>query len=107
AAATGPAPAAVAALTEGVAVNALWNKSLPAALVLVGVAVLGIGIGSLSLPAAHPTPNKMTPALTGRDEKPPAPPANKAEPLTVKGRVLDLQGKPIRGAVLTVHSVGT
>src|SRR5262249_19289659 len=44
AAASGSAPAAVASLAEGVALNGVWNKSLLAALVLAGVAALGIGL---------------------------------------------------------------
>src|SRR5262249_20455033 len=91
-------------------VNGMGNKGLLAVSTVVAVAALGIGVGSMTLPAAGPLPAKAMPVPAARAEKPPEapkPPASKADPVTVKGRVIDLQGKPVRGAVITVESVGT
>src|SRR5262245_39823174 len=98
AAASGKPPAAVAALAKGVAVNGVWKKTMAAALVLVGVAALGVGPGSMALPAAGPL---AQPAPAPDQDKPQA---EKPKPdetgltFTYSGRVLAPDGKPVAGA---------
>jgi RNA polymerase sigma factor (sigma-70 family) len=99
ASASGSPPAAVAALTRGVAVNGM-NKLLLLALALVGTA-LSVGLGALTFAGQKPEPPPTQAAEAGRKETP-LPPSEKGT--TVSGRVLDPDGKPAPGA--PVYLVG-
>src|SRR5262245_2689430 len=91
AAATGSAPAAVAALAKGVAVNGVLKYSV---LALVGLAALGVGLASVMPTSAGPLPG---------DDKPKAAPPSDA---VVSGRVLDPDGNPVAGARVACRSAG-
>ena len=93
AAAAGSPSAAVAALAKGAAVNGYLNKSMLAVLALVGLAALGLGLGSVNPTAAGPLPRNDTPKV--------ATPPDAAKAIEVSGRVLDADRKPIGGADVT------
>src|SRR5262245_14087591 len=93
AAASGSAPPAVAELVKGVAVNRVLNKAVLALAAVLAVVALGVGWGSLKSPAAGPPPDQGQ----AQDGKP-APDVSKD--VTVSGRVLGPDGKPLPGAKL-------
>jgi RNA polymerase sigma factor (sigma-70 family) len=113
AATTGSPPAAVAVLARAVVVNRLLNSSI--LLLLVGTAALGIGLGSVAfgvasqkhdgktlagtepLPASSP---EEKPKTEQRQKKPVPPGSNAEKGMTVQGRVLGTDGKPVIGANL-------
>jgi RNA polymerase sigma factor (sigma-70 family) len=106
AAATGSPPAAVAALAEGVAVNGVVNKSLPALAAVIGCAALGVGLGAFrSSAVGQPLEKPATAAAAARGPAPSKQPAARAEP-TVAGRVLAPDGKPLAGAKLLLIGKG-
>jgi RNA polymerase sigma factor (sigma-70 family) len=98
AAVSGSAPAAVAELVKGVAVNGSFSK-VTLALAAVIVVALGVGMGSLGTTAAkQPQP----PGFPGPGEK--DPPKALAKPVakdaTVTGRTFGADGKPLAGVKL-------
>src|SRR5262245_31237291 len=103
AAASGSAPAAVAELVKGVAVNGSFSKVV-LALAAVVVVALGVGMGSLGTTAAN---QPQRPGLPGPGVKdPPKVPAKPvAKEVTATGRVLNPNGKPLAGAKLFMHRV--
>ena len=105
-AASGSAPAAVAELARGVAMNGMLKKLVLALAALIAVVALGWGLGSGSPQAAGPLLNQVAArgADNARDEKKPAPEAPKLT--TVSGRVLDPDGKPLAGAELQLLGNG-
>jgi RNA polymerase sigma factor (sigma-70 family) len=104
AAVSGSAPGAVAALAKGVAVNKLTNKVVLLALTLIGTIGLSLGLGRASLTDAKAQPDEKTvQALPQAQPKSNAPSDAKAprqQEITVRGRVLDPDGKPVAGAKL-------
>lgn len=104
AAVTGKSSVSVAALANGVVMKGLINKSLLAAVALLSVTSLGIGLAAGSWSAVQQQPDKaMTakkPAIVNEPAK-----ADKTvtqEPRTIKGTVLGPDGKPLAGAKLFV-----
>src|SRR5262249_40432362 len=89
----GKPSAAVAALARGGAMNGISNKSLLAALLLVGTAALGIGLASGTPTAAGPLPQNDPPKVVPK-------PPEVANAGAVNGRVVDPDGKPVAGAKL-------
>jgi RNA polymerase sigma factor (sigma-70 family) len=95
AAVRGSSPAA-AALAKGVAVQQLQKKSLIAALALLGAGVLGLGAWSRMPAAAGPPLSSAHREKPEKAEKPNPPKPN----LTLTGRVVGPDGKPVAGAAL-------
>src|SRR5262245_4770018 len=89
----GKPSAAVAALAKGGAMNGSLNKSLLAALLLVGTAALGIGLASVTQTVAGPLPDDDPPKAVPK-------PPEVAKAGAVTGRVVDPDGKPVAGAKL-------
>src|SRR5262249_15965416 len=96
AASSGSPPAAVAELAKGVAVNRLMNKAVLGLAAMIGVAALGVGLGSLESHAAGQPPG-AGPAQVGAraDDRPEAAPPSEesAESVTYRGRVLGPDGQ--------------
>jgi hypothetical protein len=101
--ALGSPPGAVAALARGVTVNGT-NKSLMAAVLMVGLSAVGFGLGSSSFTSATPmlsdrpmssSPGRPKPPDPVGDEKQ-KPPATR----TLTARVLSPDNKPVSGASL-------
>ena len=88
---------AVAALARGVAVNGIVNKIVLALVVMVGIAALGIGWRA-ALSAGQPALVAAAENRLARDVKPPV----VEKELSVAGRVLDLDGKPVVEAVIVL-----
>jgi RNA polymerase sigma factor (sigma-70 family) len=99
--ASGSVPAAVGELAKGVAVNGSYSKLVLAlAAVVVVVVALGAGLGLLNTSTAGQPP--ASPATERAEKQPPmdaaAKPAQKE--VTLTGRVLNPDGKPLAGAKL-------
>jgi RNA polymerase sigma factor (sigma-70 family) len=96
AAVTGPAPAAVAALARGVAVQGIVKKALIAMLVVGAGALVGVASWPMR-PAVAQSPGDR--AMMAGPSRSGSKPKQAAEQLmTLSGRVLDPQGKPLPGA---------
>jgi RNA polymerase sigma factor (sigma-70 family) len=99
----GDVPPPVAALAEGVAVNATLKKSL-AVVVIVGLATLGLGLSSMSPTSAGQQSPPPVPKEAKSEKKEATKAADASPDLTGEkafaGRVLDPDGKPVAGAKL-------
>ena len=98
----GDVPPAVAALAEGVAVNGVLKTVVAGAAALAAVAIIGFGIGAPRTTTAGPPPEKATPAKAEKKDEPPKPAVKPEARITVAGRVLDPDGKPVAGAKFAV-----
>jgi RNA polymerase sigma factor (sigma-70 family) len=97
-------PAAVAELARGVVRGSLMGRLKTAAVLLLGAAVIGLGAAPFASPKgkdpATPPPPAERPAPA---EKPaPPPPAADKKDITVTGRVVGPDGKPVGGAEVAV-----
>jgi RNA polymerase sigma factor (sigma-70 family) len=95
--ASGPAPAAVAALAKGVAMRPVLNKLLLALCAAAGAALLGLGVMGF---AAGTRARDDPPARAANAGGKPAAGAEMRS--TLSGRVLGPDGKPVAGARLHV-----
>jgi RNA polymerase sigma factor (sigma-70 family) len=102
AATAGPIPATVAALTGGVSTVLASNSKLTAALVLCLALLAGFAAHRALAPlSASPPPDKPTPARESGPPQPGQPVAKDSKDatrVTVHGKVLDPDGKPVEGA---------
>jgi RNA polymerase sigma factor (sigma-70 family) len=106
--ASGSAPATVAALVKGVAVNGLMNRFV--LLMLAGTTALGIGLGTSALIGAGQPPNQgpstgaaSPPAFTADARPRPdvkARVADNKDAIAYSGRVVGPDGRPVAGAKL-------
>jgi RNA polymerase sigma factor (sigma-70 family) len=101
AALAGKPSATVAAFVEEVAVNGLSKKSVLFTLGLVGVAALGVGLGSMSFTVVGQQPVQPPPVKANAGPTTVAKPAAAAG-RTVAGRVLAPDGQPVAGAVISI-----
>ncbi len=99
AAVSGSAPATVAALAKGVAVQTLLKKSLLVLVALVGSCALGLGAWSL-VPAAAKPPEDAPKQVQAGKPTAKAPPQKAQAGLPISGQVIDPHGKPLAGAQL-------
>jgi len=93
---------AVAALARGVAVNGVVKKALLGAAMLAAAIAVGFGLGEPRTTTAGPPPEKAVPARPEKKEETPTPPVKPEARITVAGRVLDPDGKPVSGAKFAV-----
>jgi RNA polymerase sigma factor (sigma-70 family) len=100
----GDVPPAVAALAKGVAVNGVYKTVLAGALMFAAAAIIGFGIGAPRTSSAGPPPEKGTPAKPQTKEETPKPAVKPkaTTAITVAGRVLDPDGKPVAGAKFAI-----
>jgi RNA polymerase sigma factor (sigma-70 family) len=94
-------PAHVATLTQGVLTAMLVTRAKMVAALVLTAGLLASAAGALAAAAGgekQPPPNAAVPPAPQQGKQ--APPADKAvkEALTVRGRVLDSDGKPVAGA---------
>jgi RNA polymerase sigma factor (sigma-70 family) len=102
AAASGPPPAAVAALARGVTMNALVHRGTPLALAVVTAGLLGFALASVRPPAAQSAGRLPGQAERATEKPKDPPPAKGPEETQVSGRVLGPEGKPAAGAELVL-----
>jgi RNA polymerase sigma factor (sigma-70 family) len=101
AAASGSPSASVGELAKGVAVNGALKKAILAIVPAVGLAALGVGLGSLGSSVAGQPAGTAAPAAEADDGPRAAAPAGEpAETVRYSGRVLGPDGKPVAGARL-------
>jgi RNA polymerase sigma factor (sigma-70 family) len=105
AAVTGSPRPAVAALTRGVAVQAVLKKAMMAVLTIFGVGALSFGAWSLMPAAATPPDDRAMPARADKSQ-PSAERRAAQPPVEFSGRVLDPLGKPLAGARLLLAGKG-
>jgi RNA polymerase sigma factor (sigma-70 family) len=99
AAVAGSPRGAVATLVKGVTVQVALKKSMIAALILLGVSALSFGTWFLMPTGAAPPDDQAMPAKSDAQQAGAERPA--LEPMmNVSGRVLDPQGRPLKGARL-------
>jgi RNA polymerase sigma factor (sigma-70 family) len=101
--AAGAASARAVALADGVA-RVTGAARIRAATLLVAVTLSALAAGTLAHLAAAGGPVTETPAASDEKQAKPAPPAGRpaeeeSEKMTVTGRVLDADGKPVAAAV--------
>jgi hypothetical protein len=105
AAVAGSPRGAVATLLKGVAVQAALNRSMIAALILLGVSALSFGAWFLVPTGAAPPDDRAMPAKSDAQRAAAEGPA--LEPrMNVSGQVLDPQGRPMSGARLMLVGRG-
>ena len=96
AAVSGSASTAVSALIRGVAVNSVWNRSIVAALILVGIVGLGLGSFWAAPPADQPAPAQNPDKPQAQNPKPDG---DMGQVLTYAGRVVHgPEERPVAGA---------
>ena len=109
--ADGLVPAKVLALVKGANQAMFLTKARTAILLLLSAAVVGAGLGLAALrcvraegpPPAQRAPQEAAREGSRKDQPPPAAapgPSEAADRLTVRGRVLDPDGKPVAGVEL-------
>ncbi|HJZ94231.1 MAG TPA: sigma factor-like helix-turn-helix DNA-binding protein, partial [Gemmataceae bacterium] len=92
---------AVAALAEGVAVNGVIRKALFGLLAAAATLGIGFGLGQPRSTTAGQQPEKAMPARSEKKDAPAARPAVE-QAITVHGKVVDPDGKPVAGAKFAV-----
>jgi RNA polymerase sigma factor (sigma-70 family) len=104
---SGSAPVAVGELAKGVAMNGVFKKTVIAIVTVIGIAAMGVGLGSAGSsavgrpqPAAAAEPVNANP-VTASQEK-----TEKPNEAPVSGRVLGVDGKPFAGAELLLVREG-
>ncbi len=101
--AAGTPPPDVAELAGGLAAGGVGKAKLAALLALAGAVVLGVGLGAGRPGDAGQAPAKAMPAKAAPADAKAIAPKGAAEPgkdVTLTGRVLDPDGKPLSGARL-------
>src|SRR5262249_51125784 len=102
---TGPVPPTVAALAKGIAINGLAKKLLLGTILTGAIVAIGFGVGVPTTTTAGQKPDKAMPAKSGKNDAKDAkdaPVAKGKSGITVSGKVVDPDGKPVAGAKFSV-----